>query len=131
MTRENQDQAIRLDQFKIIYDYVKFHIGLYLGTPAGVAIIADALGLKDCPWFRIGLAVMIVVYAISGVHAGWFMGKYIHVRWTKDFPTDNDLKYFLSLKRRIWHHYLYWLGVLAGLGGLAISGISVPPPLQL
>jgi len=136
MTHTNQDNphaaqidtdpddppSIRLDQFKTIYDYIKFHIGLYLATPPALVIVADAFKFKDLNWFHIGLALMLVIYAISGVHAGWFMGKYIHRRWTKDFPSRGDLNYFLSRRRRIWHHYLYWLGILVGLMGLAIAG---------
>jgi hypothetical protein len=51
----------RREQFRLIYDYIKFHIGLYLSTPAVMALLADAFGVKKCPSFKYGLTGMIVL----------------------------------------------------------------------
>jgi hypothetical protein len=34
-------EADKREQLKLIYDYIKFHIALYLATPAALAVIAD------------------------------------------------------------------------------------------
>jgi hypothetical protein len=36
------DPQVRLEQFKLVYDYIKFHIGLYLATPPVFAIVAES-----------------------------------------------------------------------------------------
>jgi hypothetical protein len=64
------------EQMKLVYDYIKFHIGLYLATPPVFAIVAESFDVKPCRPFQIGLGLMIVVYVISGISASWFMGTY-------------------------------------------------------
>lgn len=110
----------RVEQFKLIYDYIKFHIGLYLATPPVFSIVAESFGVKDKFWFQIGLGIMIVVYLVSGIHAGLFMGKYINEPWTDDF-LDRAQDDLFSNFRRNMHHTLYWIGLLFGLVGLICS----------
>ena len=35
-----------LEQMKLVYDYIKFHIGLYLATPPVFVIVADSFGVS-------------------------------------------------------------------------------------
>ena len=95
-----------LDQFKLIYDYIKFHIGLYLGTPAVMVIVAEPFSLKDAFLFRRGLIIMIFIFSISAGHAAWdFMGRYLtSERWGADFPNSDQRDHILGLCRRIFHH---------------------------
>jgi hypothetical protein len=65
------------EQMKLVYDYIKFHLGLYLATPPVFAIIAESFEVKELPLFQIGLGLMILTYAVSGASAGLFMGKFI------------------------------------------------------
>ena len=113
------DDAVRRDQFRLIYDYIKFHITLYLSTPAIIGFLGTTLGATGTP-FKIGLTVMISLYLIAGVHAAWFMGTHINRAWTKEHLTTFADDAF-SQKRRILHHWLYWLGLASALLGLLLG----------
>jgi hypothetical protein len=73
-----------LDQLKLVSEYVKFHIGLYLATPPVLAILAEGFKVTRSPWCYGGIAIMVVIYLISGVSAGLFMSNFINVRWDND-----------------------------------------------
>jgi len=107
----------RLVQFKLVYDYIKFHIGLYLATPTLLAIVAKALDVEAEAAFRYGFYGMIAIYALAGVHATWFMSTYVNMPWQDDFLTVLEGGAFAP-SRRIIHHALYWAGLVAGLAGL-------------
>jgi hypothetical protein len=110
----------KLDQLKLVYDYVKFHIQLYLATPAVLVLVADGLQVKQDRIFTFGLIGMILVYLAAGIHAGLFMGRHVN-----DPRQDDFLKRFeqdaFSSGRRFMHHSLYWLGLAIGVGCLALS----------
>jgi hypothetical protein len=112
----------RLKQFELIYDYIKFHIALYLGTPAVFVVVAEAFKVKTDQGFRGGLIAMIIIYLISGAHATWYiMGDYINVPWPANFPDDAKFEYLFTWRRRFWHHHLYWAGIFCGVAGLIYS----------
>jgi hypothetical protein len=106
------------EQMKLVYDYIKFHLGLYLATPPVFVIVAESFDVKTSSMFQLGLVGMIVVYTLSGIHAGLFMGRFINERW-----TDATLREFedaaYTNRRRNWHHTLYWVGLAIGLLFLA------------
>jgi hypothetical protein len=111
------DDATRREQFKLIYDYIKFHIGLYLSTPAVIGLLGNTFGVLNKPAFQISLTAMIGLYLIAGVHAGWFMGNHVNKPWDRNYLPDFADAAFDS-RRRFFHHWLYWLGLAVGLGGL-------------
>jgi len=102
------------EQMKLVYDYIKFHLGLYLATPPVFVIVAESFEVKTLVLFQIGLVSMIVIYGLSGAHAGFFMGKFINAQW-----TDTTLKQFNAVaytaRRRNWHHTSYWVGLAIGV----------------
>ncbi len=49
------------EQLKLIYDYIKFHMGLYLSTPPLFALFANALSMQTSKCFLVGLLVMICI----------------------------------------------------------------------
>lgn len=110
----------KMEQFKLIYDYIKFHLGMYLATPPVIAIIAESFAAKDKHFFQIGLGLMIFIYLISGAHAGLFMSRYINDPWTTDILKDFESGAF-SPTRRNMHHTLYWLGLALSLIGLILA----------
>jgi MFS family permease len=120
---KGSDPEMRLEQFKLVYDYIKFHIGLYLATPPVFAIVAESFSLKEQQWFRLGLVIMIAIYLVSGVSAGLFMGKYVNKRWGE--VLNFDAAY--TRNRRFMHHTLYWVGLVVGLLGL-IAAYLFPHP---
>jgi hypothetical protein len=107
-----------LEQLRQVCEYVKFHIGLYLATPPVIVLLADGLGIsKTSPWFVRCIGAMILIYIVSGISAGWFMGTYIN----QPLDDEDRRKFYneaYSLRRRILHHWLYWLGLAIGIGGL-------------
>ena len=110
----------KLDQLKLVYDYVKFHIQLYLATPAVLVLVADGLQVKQDRIFTFGLIGMILVYLAAGIHAGLFMGRHVNDPRQGDFLKRFEQDAFSS-GRRFMHHSLYWLGLAIGGGCLALS----------
>ncbi|MFP2925586.1 hypothetical protein ACLESO_10275 [Pyxidicoccus sp. 3LG] len=109
-----------MDQLKLISEYIKFHIGLYLATPPVFVILAEGLEVNTSrPWL-VGIGFMLVIYLVSGLSAGWFMGKFINHRWDKAL-LDEVSQFAYSKCRRFLHHWLYWLGLLAGIVGLLLA----------
>jgi hypothetical protein len=51
-------------QMKLVYDYIKFYIGIYLATPPVFVIIAESFEAKELILFQLGLVGMIVIYAL-------------------------------------------------------------------
>ena len=98
------------EQMKLVYDYIKFHLGLYLATPPVFVIVAEAFEVKTTPLFQIGLVGMIVIFALSGAHAGLFMGKFVNTRWNAQTQDEFD-RVAYTPGRRNWHHTLYWVGL--------------------
>src|SRR5262249_40164790 len=107
----------RREQLKLIYDYIKFHIGLYLATPAALAVIADALGLKQSPFFVYGLGAAIAIFLVAGIHAANFMSRQVNNPWQSNYLQKFESEAF-SWNRRFVHHSLYWAGLVLGLLGL-------------
>jgi hypothetical protein len=110
------------EQMKLVYDYIKFHLGLYLATPPVFVIVAESFDVKTSGLFQLGLVAMITVYLLSGIHAGNFMGRFINTPW-----TDATLREFedtaYTTRRRNWHHTLYWAGLAVGVFFLAVAAI--------
>jgi hypothetical protein len=102
----------------LLYDYIKFHLGLYIATPAVLAIVANALGIAIDPYFQKGMIGLIAVYFLAGVHASWTIGTRINVNWETDQNWAEFGKKAGSRVRRFMHHYLYWIGLILGLGGI-------------
>jgi hypothetical protein len=119
---EKVSDSDRRDQLKLVYDYIKFHIGLYLGTPAALSIIADALDVKESSYFIGALAVTITIYIIAGIHAGLFMSRQINDPWQSDYLSKFEEAAF-SPRRRFMHHSLYWFGLAVLIIGL-VAGVA-------
>ncbi len=113
----------RTQQLQLIYDYIKFHIGLYIATPPVLLILAQGLGVEDSLLFKAGMFDMVILYLFSGIHAGWFMGVHINRRWMSDFLEEFEQCAF-SPVRRFLHHWFYWAGLIVGLTGLLLSLVS-------
>jgi pimeloyl-ACP methyl ester carboxylesterase len=112
----------RIEQFKLIYDYIKFHIALYLATPPVVALFAQDRHSHNA--FIAGMVMMVALYIIAGIHAAWFMGTHVNMRWSGDFLDEFERAAF-SPKRRFMHHWIYWAGLIAGLSGVVVARITV------
>src|SRR5829696_4588826 len=115
-----------LEQLKLVSDYIKFHMGLYLATPPVLVILAEGLGVTNSGWWVGSLLLMILVYAVSGAHAGLFMGKFINHPWRREpeqLKSIRDAAAYTKC-RRFFHHWLYWGGLAIGLTGLLIPVVE-------
>ena len=115
------EQALNLKHSDLLYDYIKFHLGLYIATPPVLAIVATALGVSASPYFRRGMIGLIAVYFVAGVHASLTIANHINVSWKDDHYWSQFAKTADSPLRRFMHHYLYWIGLILGLGGIACA----------
>jgi cytochrome b561 len=126
----DQIKDASFEQMKLVYDYIKFHLGLYLATPPVFVVVAEAFHAKELILFQIGLVGMILIYGLSGIHAGLFMGRYINTRWTEQV-LDNFNREAYTNCRRNWHHTLYWIGLAIGglflIAAVTCKYISGPP----
>jgi pimeloyl-ACP methyl ester carboxylesterase len=117
-----EDQS---NQRELVYDYIKFHIGLYLATPGVMFLIAEAVSVEKTDEFLSSMVVMLSLYLVSGIHAGRFMGSTINRQWESD-----NLREFASRAydpiRRFMHHWMYWAGLLVGITGIVLALVFNP-----
>jgi hypothetical protein len=100
------DDGTKREQLKLMYDYIKFHIALYLATPTALALVADIFDVKKCISFGIFFVFMIGIYLISGISAAWFMSDQVNHAWGQNYLQKFEQKAF-SFRRIFMHHYLY------------------------
>ncbi len=120
-TTKTADETVstdEMDQLKQVVEYIKFHIALYLATPSVIVLLADSLKLTESKWIGRSVVLMILIFTISGISAGWFMGTYINQPLRDEKRLREFYNEAYSLRRRILQHWLYWLGLAVGLGGL-------------
>jgi hypothetical protein len=92
-----------------------------------LALIGNALSITDYRVFKWSLLLSILIFLVSGLHASWFMGKYINRPWAIDFPSGKMWDYLFSFRRRLFHHIFYWIGVSVTLFGIIVSYIAGRP----
>jgi hypothetical protein len=112
--------GIELEHFKLLWDYIKFHLTIYLATPAVVVVLAQSFGINNALIFKVGWCLMTICCLISAVHASRFMADRINVKWddSYEFDWENDA---INLRRRRFQHHLYWLALFFGLGSFALA----------
>jgi hypothetical protein len=98
------------EQMKLVYDYIKFHTGLYLATPPVFVIIAESFEVKTRILFQVGLVLMIIIYGISGAHAGFFMGRFINTKWDEKTLSNFGANAYSNTRRNM-HHPCIGLGL--------------------
>lgn len=114
------DPGAQRDQLKLIYDYVKFHIQLYVATPAVLVLVADGFGVKGEPIFFAFLVAALTCFLCAGISAGRFMGTHVNSRWTvKYLESFSDVAFLM--RRRHMHHSTYWAGLFLGALGIMLS----------
>ena len=114
------ETGISLEHFKLMWDYIKFHLGLYLATPPAFVFVANAFKVTDAPAFFWSWCAMTACCFVSGVLASWFMADRINRRWDANYKFDweNDA---IDWKRRLAQHHLYWLALVIGFVGLGVA----------
>jgi hypothetical protein len=117
MEDKEDKQLVRL------YDYTKFHIGIYLSFAAG---IAGLLGTEKADWFvsklvavnTKPLAISLILMAMAGMCGGIVASSTIECKTFEDFwnkPQGPQFIPCLAFKGRIWamfEHIFFWLSLL-------------------
>jgi hypothetical protein len=105
------DDGARRDQFKLVYDYIRLHLQLYLATPPIFTIVATGL---DRPKDKIehALIALILIYLIAGIDAAWRMSKCLNEPWQAGYIAKLEAQAF-SRVRRFMNHSCYWIGLIA------------------
>ena len=111
----------RLLHSQLLYDYIKFHLGLYLATPPVLAIVATALGVDESPIFRWSMALLVGIYFLAGVSASRLVAAQINVKWSDDCKWRSFGEHAHRVPRRVIQHYFYWIGLIAALLGMAAA----------
>ena len=108
----NHERALKHSD--LLYDYIKFHLGLYIATPPVLAIVALALEVQSHPTFQKGMIGLLLAYFVAGTHASWTIARHINTNWEADSNWIEFGKKAESRVRRSIHHHLYWLGLIVG-----------------
>ena len=106
------DEQLKVKHSDVTYDYIKFHLGLYIATPPVIAIVATALGVQTTPAFQRGMIGLVIVFFIAGVCASWFIASHINRQWDTSQQWIALGERADDLLRRALHHYLYWIGLI-------------------
>jgi hypothetical protein len=121
----------QIEQLKLIYDYAKFHIGLYATVSAaliGVTTFNENLKKNYMGW----LLAVLGCFLAAGIGGGLVAGHVVYSRWDNPLVKELLKGYFTPTlsSPRAWNrykwftfieHYAFWLGLLLGIIGLIIN----------
>jgi hypothetical protein len=118
--------AVKLKHSDVLYDYIKFHLGLYLATPPVLAIVALALEVSKHAYFQKGMVCLVGFYFVAGTSAALTLASHVNVDWASETKWVELGAKASSGWRRFLHHYLYWAGLLAAVGGMVAAWTQGP-----
>ena len=121
-----------------LYDYTKFHIGIYLSTAAGIAAL---LGSEKTGWFVAQLVTQnkemlytaLVFMILAGMCGGIVASSTIEHKNFEDFwekPQGPTSIPCLRLTGRIWaawEHAFFWASLLVLAYSIAVGFSGVAP----
>lgn len=124
------------DQLKALFDYTKFHIGIYITLTstlvAILALAADEYGDQgNVEALLLNLQLTVVFFALAGACGGFV---------ASNIPNHHTFKVYMNerigfwrlklLKAKMWihlEHTFFWIGV--GFALLGFFGLKLVPPL--
>ena len=107
-----------------LYDYIKFHLGLYIATPTAYVLIGTSLGLTTQNAYIVGLMTLLATCLIAGIHASVFITDHLFEKWENLDRWHAMGEKSIDPKRRFLQHHLYWIGLILALICLAISYVN-------
>jgi len=107
-----KEDSEKRDQFKLVYDYMRLHLQLYVATPPVFALLAKNLDVASTgvAW---ATGTMSGFYIIAGGDAAWRIGKCINEPWRGRAYLDVLQHHAFSRRRKFLNHTFYWLGLIA------------------
>lgn len=112
--------AIEKQQLQLLFDYTKFHIGLYAGVIAGLLALAKLGGPMSPPVVLVlGFAVLCVVAAGA---SGGIVASNIPEHDLEKYYPEKEVGFFgwecTKRKAKDWcrtEHFFFWLAIVTGL----------------
>lgn len=118
------NQRINKEQVELLFDYTKFHIGLYSTFASGVLALLAGEFAKDWAICRTLLALSLLPIAIAGVAAGVIASSLPHLYGKRDVRTARiGPLWFEKWRLRCWtylEHTMFWIAVLMAAASLII-----------
>jgi len=126
----------QLEQLKLLYDYTKFHIGLYGTLIAGFIGILTFGGKDFSPTSINALKVVIFLLLIAAMSGGVVASSVVDVYQNYGmWKTETSLETFWTteigpfklkwMKAKFWwliEHTAFWIAVLIVVGGFLLKG---------
>jgi hypothetical protein len=124
--------ALEYEKIKLLFDYTKFHFGLY--TSIGTIVVAG-YSAKVIHFEEVALCIGMLCIAVAGLAAGTI---------TSTLPECSTLKEFYDKEHGIWlfqriarhwrgwrgeewtriEHIAFWLGIISLVTSIAIAPVA-------
>jgi len=123
LTQEDKVEA-NLKKLELLYDYTKFHIGLYLVfTSAYITLATSKIGKKEAlPMLQANFVwIAVVCFLVAGVAAGVIASSITQSRsnGAEDFLREKIGPWSTTLfPARLWvyiEHTAFWLGLICAV----------------
>jgi hypothetical protein len=120
------------EQLKHLFDYTKFHIGMYTTLVAAIVGVfaTDALELHAYPTMVPFLLVSVVLFLAAGMFGGLVASSIPFFKTFEDFrrvrlapwsTNPNLQKGIPSILCTHIEHSLFWLGCVSSIAGLFVA----------
>jgi hypothetical protein len=111
-------------QLKNLFDYTKFHIGMYTTlTSALLAVLR--FNQSSAQWLRICIVISLFCFLVAGACGGAIASNIPNFKTFADFEKDGlEVFGIRSLKYRNWAHFehgFFWIGIVIAVVSIAIS----------
>lgn len=119
-----------MDQLKLLMDYTKFHIGMYVSLCTGLVVILSMEGVKkEVPDFQPYLFGTLACFAIAAAFGGLVGSSLPAFVDYEDFKNAKLGPFKAKLINAEWcahlEHFFFWVGVIVSIAGLwRISEVS-------
>ncbi len=118
----NAAESFEFERIKLLFEYTKFHIGLYSSVAAAFLALTEYLDLKNSGP-HLGLILISIVLLILAGFFGGVIASSISIIKEEDIPLfftmeigPYDWKWFNTTTWIRWEHNFFWAGVLLGAG---------------
>jgi hypothetical protein len=123
-TAASPDKPLEDKRLERLYDYTKFHIGIYLSAAAGISTL---LGSEKTSWFlaalitqnnKIPLYFALGFMILAGMCGGVVASSTIEHKEFKDFWDEPQGPQSIPLLRAngsswaAWEHFFFWVSLL-------------------
>jgi hypothetical protein len=116
-------------QLKFLFDYTKFHIGLYttlMGAVVAFLKFTHGLSEGEQPWWlRLCLVVTLFCFLGAGACGGAIASNIPDCKRSEDFATKDltalGIRHLKYPRLAHWEHAFFWTGILVAATSIAFS----------